>query len=430
MIGNRLFQRVNIITLLCALVVSVQGPTVMAASILSDETSRIGNGIFYYNPLDTCASTPEVITPIEEGTGENLEAILRFFVGKGLTLAAAAGFAGNMKQESGLNPKIIQGGAIAPDNYTPVSGVGFGLVQWTSGGRQQGLVAFAKERSMAITDLTLQLEYTWHELNTGYKTSTLNKVATMTDPVEAAIIIHDNYEISADTDAEVRAVRGGNAKSYYNQFKDTITDGGGVTTTPTSSDSATSSCGVEATSTEGDVGAANGFTFPLKTTKDTINKGIEGAIWRPQECSLGAGQGTPGNCHHDYNAADIFAPTGTPIIAAKGGKVVSKTTGSCTYSGCNVSVKADDGLLYYYTHMSKHATVNVGQKVQAAQQLGTVGTDGTAMNTPRHLHIDITRGAYRPSCSGSSCNDDDFIHIQPILIPAFNNLPGGATADV
>ena len=448
-----------------ALAVLFQPLTVFAEDgdkLFQDEQSRIGNQVFYYNPNDTCGpeaeTSPIVSTPVE---GSGAEPILRFFVGKGLTLAAAAGFAGNMKQESGLSPinvqndyenidpnKSVNGAGdakLAANNngkmYIPIDSAGFGLVQWTFGGykagrtdpkdfvsRQGALYKFATERRMDIADINLQLEFVWQELNTGYKVSTLDKLQGITDPVQAAIIVHDNYEISADSDSEVRTVRGGNARTYYNQFKNKISDGGGATYAPTEVTTVSGeTCGAQVT-TVGGIGEANGLVFPLKTNKDMLAKGADGAVWKAQECALQEGWGSPGNCHHDYNAADIFVPTGTPIIAAKAGKVVSKTTGSCGTAGCNVSIKGEDGLLYYYTHMSKNATVNVGQSIQAGQEVGTVGTMATAMGTPRHLHFDITRGAYRPSCSGAACNDADFINVQPLLIPAYENLPGGSAS--
>jgi len=451
------YIRLGILLLLPVLVIGMPLKVFAEGGMLSDEQSRIGNGIFYYNANDVCgsAATDPTITPAADTGGGDPKPILEFFVGKGLTLAAAAGFAGNMKQESGLNPKNVQneyqdeqpnvkinGGGdakTAQENggkmYIPIDSVGIGLVQWSFGGykesnpkrltpdkfndRQGALYHFAKEKGMDIVDINLQLEFVWKELTSGYKVSTLNKLDGITDPVEAAIIIEGNYEISGDSDATVRSVRGGNAQAYYDQFKGKIADGSGATTSTTEVTTASGeTCGSEVTDTGG-IGEANGLTFPLKTTQAAIKKGADGAVWCFESQT---------NCHHDYNAADIFAETGTPIIAAKAGKVVRKTTDSCDYYGCNVSVKGDDGLLYYYTHMSKHATVDVGQKVSAGEQIGTVGTNATAMNTPRHLHFDITRGSSRPSCSGSSCKDSDFINVQSVLVPAFEALPKGAVS--
>lgn len=447
----------KLLILSCVAALSLQS---VAQAALSDESSKIGNGIFYYSPNDACgAGLPSAEPTID--SGGNVEQILRFFTGKGLTLAAAAGFVGNMNKESGLNPRNVENasenqepnasvngrGDAKPATirdgeidlstmYTPIDGTGIGLVQWTWGGykpgerenpnsfnsRQGALYHFAVEQKKDIVDINLQLEFVWVELSSGYQ-EMLSRLSSITDPVEAAVIIHDTYEVSADTDIEVRNGRGGDARNYYNSFRNSIPDGTGVTpaviemTSPTDG----SSCAVENTA-DGGLGVSGDFTFPLKTTQATIKKGVDGSVWCSESLE---------NCHHDYNAADIFAETGTPIVAAKPGKVVNKTTDACTNHsvGCNVSIKGDDGLLYYYAHMSEHATVEIGQQVSAGEQLGGVGTNVTAMGTTRHLHFDITRGNFRPACAGAACNDRDFINSQPLLVPAFKELPEGV-ADV
>lgn len=429
-------MRLNNTPLLMALMAAFLLPVSSVQAF--DETFYSGNDIIYYNPDASCSGTVvedeanDVATPADEK--ERAKVIMQYFVDKGLTLAAAAGFAGNMKQESGLNPAIIQGGAIAPSAksggtvdtnkiYKPVNSVGFGLVQWTFGGtsapRQGPLYKKAVREKIDIIEMGIQLDYVWQELNAGYKQSTLDRVKSMNDPVEAAIVVHDNYEISADTDAEVREVRGGNAQRYYDQFKGEIDDNsGGTVNTTTSATTSGDLCQTESES-EGGVGSIEGFTFPLKTTQAKIKRGISGAVWCFSKST---------NCHHHYNAADIFVETGTPIIAAAAGKVVSKKTSSCDYYGCNVTVMGDDGILYYYTHMSKQASVRVGQSVQAGDEIGKVGTDASAMNTPRHLHFDMLPGSeyqYRPGCSSASCMSYPFKNVQEFLVPAFNKLPAG-----
>lgn len=166
----------------------------------------------------------------------------------------------------------------------------------------------------------------------------------------------------------------------------------------------------------GGVGIANGFTFPLRTTKAALKKGADGSVW----CA-----GNLSNCHHDYNAADIFAETNTPILAAKAGVVKSKSISSCDYYGCNVTIKGEDGILYYYTHMHTPSPVSVGASVKAGQQIGKVGTNASAMNTPRHLHFDMLPKSYdfRPGCSSESCTAYPFINVQTYLIPAYKRLP-------
>ncbi|HET8884010.1 MAG TPA: phage tail tip lysozyme [Candidatus Saccharimonadales bacterium] len=177
------------------------------------------NNIIYYDPnAKECT-----LASASDGDGtmtgnSNAEKIFTYLVGKGLNAAQAAGFLGNMQQESGFDPAIRQGGRIASDNFVPINGEGFGLVQWTFTDRQRPLVNLARSTNRKITDISLQMDYVWKELNGGWKT-TLDQLKGVTDPIEAAIIVHDNYEISADTPAAVRAIRGGNATKFYNQYK-------------------------------------------------------------------------------------------------------------------------------------------------------------------------------------------------------------------
>ena len=209
----------------------------------------MSNDITFYDPTSTACSTTS--SPLSTGllttdlkTRERT--ILQFFTGKGLTLAQASGFVGNMMQESTLHSDIIQGGATAPANYTPVNGVGFGLVQWTYTSRQAPLVQLAQSSNRPITDMGLQLDYVWQELTGPYKSTLQTLIAyPNVTPVNAAIIVHGNtpltssdprfaiapslgYEASGDTAQVVIDVRGGAAQTAYDTFKGTIADGTGV----------------------------------------------------------------------------------------------------------------------------------------------------------------------------------------------------------
>lgn len=216
-----------------------------------DEDFYSANDILYYDDrasacfADTSASSSGAgVSSADQN--KNAEAILRNLTAKGLTLAQATGFIGNMKQESGLNPAIIQGGAIAPPSYSPQNGTGFGLVQWTFTSRQRPLVALASSTSRPVTDINLQMDYVWQEVNASYK-STLQALTASSSitPTQAAIIVHGKtpstrndprfanapslgYEASADSANGVVDVRGGNAEYFYKMFKGKIPDGTGV----------------------------------------------------------------------------------------------------------------------------------------------------------------------------------------------------------
>jgi len=194
-----------------------------------DETFYSLNDILFYDP-EACSVGGGEGGSSELTGNDNLEKILRYYVGKELTLVQAAGIAGNFGRESGFNPAIIQGGAIADENYRPVNSVGFGLAQWTFTSRQQPLVDLAVSSNRPIIDLGLQLDYSWQELTGNYKGG-LAALKEATTPDNAAYVFHRDYEGSADTEEEVRANRGGDAITIYEQFKSIIPDGsaGGVT---------------------------------------------------------------------------------------------------------------------------------------------------------------------------------------------------------
>lgn len=162
----------------------------------------------------------------------------------------------------------------------------------------------------------------------------------------------------------------------------------------------------------------DGFTFPLQgVTKSSILN------MNPHWCST-----SQESCHHDYNAADIFSPTGTVVVAARGGTVTSAKDNKDNPSsvGTRVSILGDDGKLYYYAHMGTGTlAVHNDQKVGAGTVLGKIGTKENAEGTEPHLHIDILPGdqyKYRPVCTFKQCTGFPFINPQPALIDAFNHL--------
>lgn len=92
-----------------------------------------------------------------------------------------------------------------------------------------------------------------------------------------------------------------------------------------------------------------------------------------------------------HNGVDMAAPTGTPIYAAKSGKV---TTASFQAGGAGyyVSINHGDGFSSIYMHMT-HFIVKPGQYVNAGQVIGYVGSTGGS--TGPHLHFGIAyNGTY------------------------------------
>lgn len=137
---------------------------------------------------------------------DNVEKAFNFFISKGFTPQQSAGIVGNLIAESGVNPRIIQGGGES-DNITVNNQTGYGIAQWTSSGRQQGLVDLARSRGMTIEgDLPLQLDYLMQELTTGYK-SAYEALKTATTVREASSIFMLKFEGPADITESAQAGR-------------------------------------------------------------------------------------------------------------------------------------------------------------------------------------------------------------------------------
>jgi len=79
--------------------------------------------------------------------------------GAGYTKAQIAGVLGNFQLESGFNPRVNEGGKVG----APMGVGGYGFGQWT-GGRQTGLVNFAKQQKMDPGDPNLQAKFLLYEL--------------------------------------------------------------------------------------------------------------------------------------------------------------------------------------------------------------------------------------------------------------------------
>jgi murein DD-endopeptidase MepM/ murein hydrolase activator NlpD len=96
---------------------------------------------------------------------------------------------------------------------------------------------------------------------------------------------------------------------------------------------------------------------------------------------------------HGYNAVDIGARTGTPIIASASGKVIlARASGWNGGYGLYTIIKHPNGTQTVYAHMSENISY-IGQSVVQGQVIGYVGNTGRS--TGSHLHFEV-RGAKNP----------------------------------
>ena len=119
--------------------------------------------------------TPEVVTETKEeevstteekwigkNFTENESITLAFLQERGITdKIALATILGNIKQESKFQPLICEGGKMT--GYKGCWTGGFGLIQWTTTGRYDGLGWFANKYDLDPNDINAQLRYMVNE---------------------------------------------------------------------------------------------------------------------------------------------------------------------------------------------------------------------------------------------------------------------------
>ncbi len=107
--------------------------------------------------------------------------------------------------------------------------------------------------------------------------------------------------------------------------------------------------------------------------------------------------GAPRGRDRRHEGVDIFAPRGTPVLAATDGLVTGiRETG---LGGRQVWVMGPGRQRHYYAHLDDWADLlSVGDLVRAGDPLGTVGDTGNARGTPPHLHYGVyaADGAFDP----------------------------------
>ena len=91
---------------------------------------------------------------------------------------------------------------------------------------------------------------------------------------------------------------------------------------------------------------------------------------------------------HVHTGVDMFAETGTPLVAVADGTVTQRAENPI--SGLGVEIQDAAGAQYFYAHLSAFASgLSVGQAVKTGQVIGYVGNTGNAAGTSPHLHFEV-----------------------------------------
>jgi murein DD-endopeptidase MepM/ murein hydrolase activator NlpD len=97
---------------------------------------------------------------------------------------------------------------------------------------------------------------------------------------------------------------------------------------------------------------------------------------------------------HTHQGQDVFAKTGTPLLAVRDGIVLDGGGGKSfyAYGGGNslVMYSPADDRSYVYLHMLKPSPLRAGDEVRAGQVVGQVGCTGSCYGP--HLHFEVRRG--------------------------------------
>lgn len=97
-------------------------------------------------------------------------------------------------------------------------------------------------------------------------------------------------------------------------------------------------------------------------------------------------------CGGGHCGVDLHGPRGNPIVAVAPGvivKVERRRSGGDGMSGRYVRIQHEDGSLTTYMHLDSVARgIDMDTKVEAGQQIGTLGSTGVDSHTP-HLHFSL-----------------------------------------
>ncbi len=106
----------------------------------------------------------------------------------------------------------------------------------------------------------------------------------------------------------------------------------------------------------------------------------------PHEFGMGAGRFGAPRSGHTHQGQDVMAACGTPLVAARGGRVQMSTWDDAAGNYLVIDGKGtgDD---FMYAHLAEPSPLKEGETVRTGQPIGVVGETGDAQGC--HLHFEI-----------------------------------------
>lgn len=99
---------------------------------------------------------------------------------------------------------------------------------------------------------------------------------------------------------------------------------------------------------------------------------------------------------HTHEGQDVFAPSGTPLVAVADGEVIE--AGGGDERGNHVAIYSPErDETYVYFHMVAPAEVSTGDRVSAGAEVGAVGCTGSCFGDHLHFEVHEGRGSAGPA---------------------------------
>ncbi|MEA2125666.1 MAG: hypothetical protein QOI80_2448 [Solirubrobacteraceae bacterium] len=99
--------------------------------------------------------------------------------------------------------------------------------------------------------------------------------------------------------------------------------------------------------------------------------------------------GAPRNGGRTHEGYDVMSPCGTPVVAARGGRVRKSTYDPILYGNLVIVRGRRTHRDYWYAHLRHTPRVAKGDRVRTGRRLGTIGTTGNAASVGCHLHFEV-----------------------------------------
>lgn len=219
-------------SLLCAisavLVVTLAPYSVYALSEAQMDMFAQNNILFYDPGNNLCTTagysgTQEVSTTGVFITGDdNASSVAATLANTGYKNTSIAAILGNLKAESGINPRKLQGGKIVDSDFVAWDGNGktfsggFGIAQWTYRTRVENLQKYADGNNLKVASLEAQVGFMIKELS-GSKNQKPDGLNAM-DLQHATWEIYKNYERPASSEGVSKLEDLKEGTTAYNAF--------------------------------------------------------------------------------------------------------------------------------------------------------------------------------------------------------------------